>query len=128
MGSMTKILLLVISLGGPTLERLKKVLVENKDTIDENVQPYLKGLLKKNFGFEDDYADWLPKHLQHLTQGSIDILKDLNPKEFEHVRYSTVVSVFGDKSRKIFDTNIRSIEMFFNRKRRGILEKAVLAS
>ena len=49
------------------------------------------------FDFKDDYAEWLPKNLEHLKHGSLEILEDLNPKDFERVRYSTVVSFSGPK-------------------------------
>jgi len=55
-------------------------------------QQGLTALLTQHFNFKEDYASWLPDHLEHLSKGSLMILEDLNPSHFEHVRYSTVVS------------------------------------
>ena len=82
----------------------------------------------KNFDFSDIYAKWLPDHLEHLQGGSLDILSDLNPKEFEHVRYSTVVSIKKPKERNNFDLNIEVIQNHLDRKRRNKLEESVSAS
>ena len=81
-----------------------------------------------NFDFSENYAEWLPKNLEHLKHGSIDILKDLNLKDFEHVRYSTVVSITTKMERNTFDKNIKAITKFMDRSKRNILEKAVIAS
>ena len=67
-------------------------------------------------------------HLEHLNRGSLEILKDLDPKDFEHVRYSTVVSINNQKERNTFNLNIISITQHADRSKRNILEKAILAS
>ncbi len=76
---MSKILLLAIYLGGSTLEKFKRVLVDEGNKNLDFVRESLKGLLINNFDFNENYAEWLPKNLEHLQRGSIDILKDLNP-------------------------------------------------
>ena len=88
----------------------------------------LSKLLTSAFDFKEDYAEWLPKNLDHLRHGSLEILEDLNPKDFERVRYSTVVSFSGPKERENFDKNIKAITKFMERSKRNILEKAVLES
>ena len=90
---MTKILLLAIYLGGSTLDKFKRVLADEGNKQLEFVKASLKGLLELNFGFKENYAEWLPTHLEHLQHGSLEILKDLNPKDFERVYYSTAVSI-----------------------------------
>jgi hypothetical protein len=125
---MAKILLLAISLGGPTLERYWKVLIDKSNKHLDYIRAALEVLLNSHFGFDEIYAKWLPMHLDHLNRGSLDILRDLNPKEFEHVRYSTVVSVNKLKERKTFDLNIAAIVKYAGRPKRNILESAVLAS
>jgi hypothetical protein len=76
---MSKILLLAIYLGGSTLEKFKRVLVDEGNKNLDFVKESLKGLLINNFDFKENYAEWLPKNLEHLKRGSIDILEDLNP-------------------------------------------------
>ena len=65
-----------------------------RDAEDRNfrtVREMVSHLLIEIFGFSDIYAKWLPEHFDHLTKGSIMILQDLKPNDFELVRYSTVV-------------------------------------
>ena len=81
-----------------------------------------------NFNFKENYAEWLPKNLENLSRGSIEILKDLKPTDFEHVRYSTVVSITNPKERKTFDLNVMAITKHMDWSKRNILEKAVIAS
>lgn len=125
---MAKILLLAIYLGGPTLDKFKRVLVDEGNKHLEFVRESLKGLLVINFDFKENYAVWLPKNLEHLQRGSLDILEDLSAKDFEHVRYSTVVSITTKMERNTFDKNIMAITTFMDRSKRNILEKAVTAS
>ena len=81
-----------------------------------------------NFGFPDIYANWLPKHLEYLNKGSIEILEALNPNEFEHVRYSTVVSINSLKHRNTFDRNILLLVNNLNPRCKNVLLTAVHAS
>ena len=90
---MAQLVLLAIYLGGSTLDKFKRVLVDEGNKNLEFVRASLKALLIQNFDFKDNYAEWLPKNLEHLKSGSLEILKDLKHQEFEHVRYSTVVSI-----------------------------------
>ena len=53
----------------------------------------VKTILLDNFSFSEIFADWLPNHLAHLTLGSRTILLNLKDKDFDLVRYSTVVSL-----------------------------------
>ena len=62
---------------------------EDKDT--RIVREMVSHLLVEIFDFSDIYAKWFPEHLEHLNKGSIIILVDLKPDDFELVRYSTVV-------------------------------------
>ena len=124
---MTKILLLAIYLGDSTLNKFKRVLVDDVIKNLEFVRSSLAKLLTSAFDFKEDYAMWLPKNLENLKSGSLDILKDLNPKDFERVRYSTVVSISGPKEHNTFDLNIMAITKHMDRSKRNILEKAVLA-
>ena len=55
------------------------------------VREMVSHLLIEIFGFSELYAKWLPEHLEHLTKGSLIILEDLKPDDFELLRYSTVV-------------------------------------
>ena len=125
---MSKILLLAIYLGGSTLEKFKRVLVDEGNKNLEFVRTSLSKLLMQNFDFKEDYAEWLPKNLEHLRRGSLDILKDLKPKDFERVRYSTVVSIANQKEHNTFNLNIMALTQHMDRSKRNILEKAVLAS
>jgi hypothetical protein len=125
---MSKILLLAIYLGGVTLNKFKRVLVDEGNKHLEYVKESLKNLLITNFDFKEDYAVWLPKNLEHLQRGSLDILKDLDKKDFEHVRYSTVVSISEQRDRIRFNKNIVAITTLIDRSKRNILEKAVIAS
>ena len=92
------------------------------------VKERVKNHLMEKLSFSDLYAKWLTDHLQHLKGGSLDILSDLIPKQFEHVRYATVVSIRKTSERKTFDLNIELIEKHLTRAKRNILESAVLAS
>ena len=125
---MAKILLLAFYLGGPTLEKFKRVLVDEGNRHVEFVWDALKKLLVFNFAFKENYAEWLPKNLEYLKRGSLEILKALNPKDFEHVRYSTVVSLADPKEQKTFNLNMMAITERMEIKKRNILEKAVIAS
>lgn len=125
---MAKILLLAFYLGGSTLEKFKRVLVDEGNKHLEYVMDVLVKLLVHNFSFKENYAEWLPKNLEYLQRGSLEILKALNPKDFEHVRYSTVVSLTNPKEQKMFDLNMMAITERMDRKKRNILEKAVIAS
>ena len=65
-----------------------------RDSDDKNVRTVremVSHLLIEIFGFSKLYAKWLPEHLEHLTKGSLIILEDLKPDDFELLRYSTVV-------------------------------------
>jgi len=86
-------------LGGNSFELFRKVLRDYDNINIKILRQQLKLLLKLNFGFSDDYAEWLPNHMEHLNSGSLDILNDLNPEEFEHVRYSTIVSIKSSSER-----------------------------
>ena len=125
---MSKILLLAIYLGGSTLDKFKRVLVDEGNKNLEFVRKSLSKLLTSAFDFNENYAEWLPKNLEHLQRGSLDILKDLKPKDFERVRYSTVVSIGNQREHNTFDLNIMAITKHMDRSKRNILEKAVLAS
>jgi hypothetical protein len=125
---MAKILLLAIYLGGSTLERFTKVLIDKENKHILSVQEMLKSLLMKKLDFDDNYAKWLPEHLEHLNHSSLDILEALNPNEFEHVRFSTVVSISNVKERRTFDLNMISIVKHAGRPKRNIMEKAILVS
>ena len=125
---MPKILLVAIYLGGSTLAKFKNVLVDEGNKNIVFVKEGLAKLLAKILDFKEDYAVWLPKNLEHLQSSSIDILEDLDPKEFEHVRYSTVVSFAKKGERNTFNLNILAITEHMDRYKRNILEKAVLAS
>ena len=80
------------------------------------------------FNFPEDYATWLPNHLEHLNEGSLDILKDLDCKGFEHVRYSTIVSIRKEKEMKTYNAIMVPLLRNVPRVRRNILESSVLAS
>ena len=125
---MAKILLLAIYLGGSTLERFTKVLIDKENKHILSVQEMLKSLLMKKLDFDDNYAKWLPEHLEHLNHSSLDILEALNLNEFEHVRFSTVVSISNVKERRTFDLNMISIVKHAGRPKRNIMEKAILVS
>ena len=125
---MAKILLLAFYLGGATLDKFKRVLVDEGNRHVEFVWEALKKLLVFNFAFKENYAEWLPKNLEYLKRGSLEILKALNPKDFEHVRYSTVVSLTSSKEQKTFNLNMMAITERMEIKKRNILEKAVIAS
>ena len=125
---MSKILLLAFYLGGSTLDKFKRVLVDEGNKNLEFVKDSLAKLLAHDFAFKENYAEWLPKNLEYLQRGSLEILKNLNPKDFEHVRYSTVVSLANPKEQKTFDLNMMAITERMDRKKRNILERAVLAS
>ena len=60
---MSKILLLAIYLGGSTLKKYKNVLVDEGNKKLEFVKDALTKLLITNFGFDQNYAVWLPKNL-----------------------------------------------------------------
>lgn len=115
-------------MGGDTLKLFTKCLAdgENKDILI--VQKQVKILLLNNFGFSELYAEWLPKHLQHLTSGSIMILEDLKDKDFDKVFYSTVVSINSEKERNTFENNILILVSNSARWRRNILDSGVIAS
>mgnify|MGYP001032595595 CR=1 FL=1 len=57
-------------------------------------------------GFSEIYATWLPCNLEYLNSGSVEILKALEDKDFERVRYSTIVSIRNQNERNTFDLNI----------------------
>ena len=89
----TKIICLAIALGDSTLDLFLKCLGDKEDIHVTRVMSGLVLLLKLYFCFDDAYAQWLSRNLEHLNRGSLDILKDLKTSDFEHVRYSTVVSI-----------------------------------
>ena len=59
--------------------------------------------------FDEIYAEWLPQNLHHVNRGSMDILEALKTDDFEHVRYSTVVSVNNEKERNTFNRLMRVV-------------------
>jgi hypothetical protein len=80
------------------------------------------------FSFQEDYASWLPNHLEHLNEGSLEILKSLDPKDYEHVRYSTIVSIRDEQERTAFNKIMNPLILNVPRDRRNILESSVLVS
>jgi hypothetical protein len=66
------------------------------------VRKLIKEILLDNFSFSEIFADWLPNYLEHLTLGSRTILKNLKDKDFDLVRYSTVVSLNTDQEHHQF--------------------------
>ena len=88
----------------------------------------LSMLRGKFVNFAEDYAEWLPSQLEYLTHSSIDILRNLNPDEFEHVRYSTIVSLNTKEEKNTFNKNMTVVTKAISREKRTILEKGILAS
>ena len=123
-----KILCLAIILGDSTLEHFSKLTRDKEDIETKKLCSKVQATLQKFFGFNDDYAKWLPNNLEHLSRGSIDILKDLNPEHFDHVRYSTVVRFKNEKEMNQFMLNISAIIKLAGRPKRTILENAVFES
>jgi hypothetical protein len=66
------------------------------------VRKLVKLILLDNFSFSEIFAVWLPNHLEHLTLGSRTILMNLKDKDFDLVRYSTVVSLNTDQEHHQF--------------------------
>ena len=88
----------------------------------------VKSILLDNFSLSDIYADWLPKHLEHLTAGSRTILMNLKDKDFDLVRYSTVVSLSTGKEHNQFEANIRVLIENGDRKRKHVLDSGIAAT
>ena len=80
------------------------------------------------FSFQEDYASWLPNHLEHLNEGSLEILKSLDRSDYEHVRYSTIVSISNKQERTAFNTLMIPLIDCVPRERLNILESSVLVS
>lgn len=123
-----KILCIAIALGDSTLEHFSKLLRDKDDIRNTKLCTKLKACLQRFFSFNDDYAEWLPQNLEHLNKGSIDILKDLNPNQFDLVRFSTVVMLNNQKEVNQFNLNISLIVRNAGRPKRTILENAVIKS
>ena len=69
---------MAISLGSLTPLRFSKVLEDSEDKSVKVVKQMLEPILMSVFNFKEDYASWLPNHLEHLNEGSLDILRSLN--------------------------------------------------
>ena len=105
-----------------------KCLRDRDDKNVRTVREMVSHLLIEIFGFSDIYAKWLPEHLEHFNQGSIIILKDLKPDDFELVRYSTVVQVMTSQEMNTLKSAINIIRLRAGHKKLSILESAVLKS
>ena len=102
------------------------MLSDEEDKIVLVVKSMLSLLLRKFFNFSEVYAEWLPNNFKNLNDSSIDILKNLNPEEFEHVRYATVVAINSNEERNTFFRNMTVITKSLSRPKRNILEKSVV--
>ena len=85
----------------------------------------VKQILLDNFSFSEIFADWLPKHLEHLTLGSRIILMKLKDKDFDLVRYSTIVSLNTDQEHHQFELNVRVLVQNGLAKRKNILDSGI---
>ena len=85
----------------------------------------VKQILLDNFSFSEIFADWLPNHLEHLTLGSRIILMKLRDKDFDLVRYSTVVSLNTDQEHRQFELNVRVLVQNGLAKRKSIFDTGI---
>ena len=88
----------------------------------------LSRLLGRYFGFDERYAGWLVANLEHLNPGSLEILKDLDPNDFDHIRYSTVVAINDGRERGTFNRIMRVVKENLGPGKKNILEKGAIES
>lgn len=119
---------MAIALGSSTLKKFARVLTDSENHTVKVVKSMLQRTFMMVFNFREDYATWLPHHLEHLNEGSFEILKGLNRKDHEHVRYSTIVSVGNEQERTAFNKIMNPLIHNVPRARRNILESCLLVS
>ena len=89
------------------------------------VRKIVKHILLDNFSFSEIFSDWLSNHLEHLTLGSRTILMDLKDKDFDLVRYSTLVSLNTNQEHRQFELNVRVLVQNGDAKRKSIFDTGI---